>query len=179
MSGDRLQHVPFPLEEVIISILTDSRQNIPEDVADTVQFKTSQTLAVVWDQDNGERYWCIAFYLGVSHTEDYIIVDYLLQCLIKTEKNNEWFRPMNYSTCCNRRLAIYYWTTFVWYGQFTEHWVLISRTFCIDICSNFCFKIVFIFLCLKQILEPFCYVTINCIDGMIKSQKRFVSLCTF
>ena len=89
MSGDRLQHVPFPLEEVIISILTDSRQNIPEDVADTVQFKTSQTLAVVWEQDNGERYWCIAFYLGVSRTEDYIIVDYLLQCLIKTEKNNE------------------------------------------------------------------------------------------
>ena len=38
----------------IISILTDNLQNIPEDVADTARFKTSQSLAVVWDQDNGD-----------------------------------------------------------------------------------------------------------------------------
>ena len=92
MSGDRLQDVLFLSEEEIISILTDSRQNIPEDVANTVQFKKGQPLALVWDQDNGERYWCISFYLGVSHIEDYVIVDYLLQCFIKMEKNNEWFR---------------------------------------------------------------------------------------
>ena len=92
VSGDRLQDVLFLSEEEIISILTDSRQNIPEDVANTVQFKKGQPLALVWDQDNGERYWCISFYLGVSHIEDYVIVDYLLQCFIKMEKNNEWFR---------------------------------------------------------------------------------------
>ena len=72
--------------------LTDSRQNIPEDVADTAQFKTSQPLAVVLDQDNGERHCCIAFYLGVNHIENYIIIDYLLQCLIKMDNNNEWSR---------------------------------------------------------------------------------------
>ena len=64
----------------------ESLLNIPEDVTETAQFKTNQPLAVVWDQDNEKRYWCIAFYLGVSHIEDYIIIDYLLKCLIKTKK---------------------------------------------------------------------------------------------
>ena len=50
----RQQDVIFPSEEETISILPDSRQNIPKDVADNAQFKTIQPLAAVWDQDNGE-----------------------------------------------------------------------------------------------------------------------------
>ena len=42
----------FSLEQEIIGILTDNSQNILEGVADTAQFKTSQALAVDWDQDN-------------------------------------------------------------------------------------------------------------------------------
>ena len=46
-SWDRLQDVLYPSEEEILSILTNSQQNIPQDIADTAQFKTNQPLVVV------------------------------------------------------------------------------------------------------------------------------------
>ena len=42
--GDRLQGNQFPSEKEIISPLTDSRQNIPEDIADAEQLKQANHL---------------------------------------------------------------------------------------------------------------------------------------
>ena len=51
-----------------------------------------------------------------------------------------------------------YRATFVWYGQFMEHWVLISRMFYIDICSIFCFKIMLFQF--KANFKAFHYITV-------------------
>ena len=94
-------------------MLTVSRLNILGDAADAALFKTNQQLAVALDKDYGDRYYCIAFYLGVSDVESSIIVDNL-QYLIKAQNNNERVRPTIGNTQhVQRKLKIYYQRAFV------------------------------------------------------------------
>ena len=102
------------------------------------------------------------------------IIDYLLKCLIKTKK------LVNGS---DQKQTI---SNISW--QFTARQLLfdiINSRKCLFqhfFAQTFVLRIALksYFLNLKQILEPFYYITVNCVDiSMIKSQKNFVSLCIF
>ena len=139
------------------------------------------------------KFWCIAFCLGVSHIEDYIIGDYLLQCLIKAEDNNEWFWLI-----IDNKKQLKWVIPHVVKGdlQFTTRHPLFdmvnsrntfSRTFGIDICSTFCLKIIFfkfkanfraflLYYCklywwYGQIPETFCFIMYFLIPDDLLRQK--------
>ena len=90
---NRAKDIIFPSEEEIIDILKENGESFSNTtVTNNSTFYQQQPIAVVWDQDEGSRYWCIAFYLGTSDLEDCIIVD-ILQRLKKSGSSTEWIRP--------------------------------------------------------------------------------------
>ena len=74
------EDVQFPTEEEIYEVLSDNVSQIEvidEDVnKDDKSFKPLEALGVVWDEAEGQRYWCIGFYIR-DIAEDEIQVDHL------------------------------------------------------------------------------------------------------
>ena len=84
---NQAKDIIFPSEEEIIDILMENCERFSNTtVTNNSIFYQQQPIAVVWDQDEGSRYWCIAFYLGTSDLEEYIIIDNLQQ--LKKSANN-------------------------------------------------------------------------------------------
>ena len=87
---NQAKDIIFPSEEEIIDILMENCDSFSNTtVTNNSMFYQQQPIAVVWDQDEGSRYWCIAFYCGTSGLEECIIVDNLQQ-LNKSGNNTEW-----------------------------------------------------------------------------------------
>ena len=77
-NGNRAKDIIFPFEEDIIDILKENGESFSNTtVTNNSTFYQQQPITVVWDQDEGSRYRCIAFYLGTSDLEECIIVDNL------------------------------------------------------------------------------------------------------
>ena len=90
---NQAKNIIFPSEKEKIDILMENGESFSNTiVTNNSMFYQQQPVAVVWDQDEGSRYWCIAFYLGTSDLEECIGVDNL-QRLKKSGNNTEWIRP--------------------------------------------------------------------------------------
>ena len=46
---------------------------------------------MIWDKDDGERYWCIGLFVG--NTDEHIRIDHLEKA--KGGKGKEWVQPTN------------------------------------------------------------------------------------
>ena len=78
---DAPQNVNFPLnEEILNKLLEVNVQNTETNISNETSFVSSlvtqQPLAVVWDDNDGRRFWSIGFYMGRSETSE-IVVDHL------------------------------------------------------------------------------------------------------
>ena len=75
---NRAKDIIFPSKEEIIDILKENGESFSNTtVTNNSTIYQQQPIAVVWDQVEGSRYWCTAFYLGTSDLEECIIVDNL------------------------------------------------------------------------------------------------------
>ena len=66
--------VYFPCEEEIIEILTEVRNDVPTWLKS--RFLPQQPVAVVWDCEGGNRFWCLGFFLDVVDEKN-ICVEHL------------------------------------------------------------------------------------------------------
>ena len=88
-----VEDIIFPNEEEVMDILREERtDSAATEATSSSSFQLQQPLAIVWDDEAGERYWCVAFYLGISDMEDQIIVD-CLQIAKKSKEKASWARP--------------------------------------------------------------------------------------
>jgi hypothetical protein len=78
----------FPSEEEIMDIIRNNNGEM-EMETETPVFKKQQPLAIVWDGEGDERYWCVALY--ICEYEGKISVDNL----VEQRKSNKcaWVRP--------------------------------------------------------------------------------------
>ena len=61
---NQAKDIIFPSEEKIIDILMENSDSFSNTtVTNNSMFYQQQPIAVVWNQDEGSRCWCIAFYL--------------------------------------------------------------------------------------------------------------------
>ena len=91
---DAPQNVNFPLnEEILNKLLEVNIQNTEDNISNEKSFisslVTQQPLAVVWDGNDGQRFWSIGFYVGRSESSD-IVVDHL-----ESKSKCNWIRPLH------------------------------------------------------------------------------------
>ena len=91
---DAPQNVNFPLNEEILNKLMEVNiQNTEDNISNEKSFisslVTQQPLAVVWDGNDGQRFWSIGFYVGRSESSD-IVVDHL-----ESKSKCNWIRPLH------------------------------------------------------------------------------------
>jgi len=67
----------------------NTETNISNETSFVSSLVTQQPLAVVWDDNDGRRFWSIGFYMGRSETSE-IVVDHL-----ESKSKCHWIRPLH------------------------------------------------------------------------------------
>ena len=81
--------VSFPCEEEIMEILTERRNDVPTWLKS--RFSPQQPLAVVWDSEGGNRFWCLGFFVNLVD-EKTICVEHL-QHKEEDQTMSMWINP--------------------------------------------------------------------------------------
>lgn len=86
--SNKNEAVQFPCDEEILEKL-----QMPQDNQGVTKnkkcFSAQEPVAVLWDGDDGKRYWCLGFYI-CDEDDNHIKVDHLTR---KENNNSEWIRP--------------------------------------------------------------------------------------
>ena len=70
--------IQFPTEDEIYNQILGTEPALTSTPTEDLEFKPNEPIAVLWDKDDGTRYWCVGFFV-CQVDDDTIKVDHLVQ----------------------------------------------------------------------------------------------------
>ena len=70
--------IQFPTEDEIYNQILGTEPALTSTPTEDLEFKPNEPIAVLWNKDDGTRYWCVSFFM-YQVDDDTIKVDHLQQ----------------------------------------------------------------------------------------------------
>ena len=70
--------IQFPTEDEIYNQILGTEPALTSNPTENLEFKPNEPIAVLWNKDDGTRYWCVSFFM-YQVDDDTIKVDHLQQ----------------------------------------------------------------------------------------------------